>query len=225
MLRLYDHRTGQVEPLPAGPGLRVQVLDGAGRRAMVVTDLLRRVANRAGRRVRVVSTTPFPGDGDWTDYNIAPFEVLDTPLANPDVRVSSGNDGNDGSDAVSLVVPTETGDWTSADALCVRLAMLEVPYREPLDISETAVSGAAERLSRWRAAVAEWANAPGHTMNREYADEAQAALADDLNSPAALAVLDRLAFDADVPPGAKLETFIHLDLLLALGLVSAIGSA
>ncbi len=64
---------------------------------------------------------------------------------------------------------------------------------------------------------------PGPSDGREYAAQAEAALADDLDSPGALAVLDRLAADPDVPPGAKLETFIHLDMLLALGLVSAIG--
>ncbi|TDC78203.1 hypothetical protein [Actinomadura sp. 7K507] len=222
MLRLHDHRTGRTEPLPAGRGLRVQVLDGAGRRALVVTDLLRRVAGRAGRRVRVVSTPAFAEEDDWSDYNIAPFEVLDAPIPDADVHVSPG--GDTVRDSLTLTVPHETGAWTPADALSVRLAMLQAPYREPLELSDATVSQAAERLGGWRAAVAEWATAPGRPINREYATAAETALADDLNSPAALAVLDRLLADADVPPGAKLETFIHLDLILALGLVSAIGS-
>ena len=224
MLRLYDRRTGRAEPPPAGRGLRIQVLDGAGPRALVVTDLLRRVAERAGRRVRVVSTPAFAVERTWSDYGIAPFEVLDTPIADADVHVSSSAGGT-GADLLTLIVPRETGAWEAADALSVRLAMLEVPYREPLELSEASVSRAADRLDGWRAAVARWATAPGRPMNREYAAEAETALADDLGSPAALDVLDRLADDAEVAPGAKLETFIHLDLLLALGLVSAIGSA
>ena len=89
MLRLHDDRTGRAEPLPAGPGLRVQVLDATGLRIMVVTDLLRRVVQRAARRrVRVVSTTPFPEGSDWSDFNIAPFEVLDEPIGNADVHVT-----------------------------------------------------------------------------------------------------------------------------------------
>lgn len=60
-------------------------------------------------------------------------------------------------------------------------------------------------------------------MNREYVAEAEAALANDLDSPTALAVLDRLIADPDVQPGAKLETVIHLDMLLALDLVRDIG--
>lgn len=224
MLRLHDQRTGRAEPLPAGPGLRVQVLDGAGHRVPVVADLLRRVAERAGRRVRVVST-PSATAGDWAEYNIAPFEVLDAPLPDADVYVS----GSGGVDGLCLVVPPETGGPDgrppSSDALTVRLAMLEVPYREPLELTEARVSRAAERLDRWRGKVAEWATSPGRPMSREHATEAEAALADDLDSPGTLAVLDRLAADPDVPPGAKLETFIHLDLLLALGLVAAIGGA
>lgn len=215
MLRLYDHRTGNAEALPPGRGLRVQLVDGAGHRRPVVTDLLRRVAERAGRHVRVAGAGTIPDDLD--DYNVQPFE--DGPLPDADVYVS----GSVGMDALCLVVPQETG--TSSDALAGRLAMLEVPYREPLDVTPARLSAAAERLHAWRGMVAEWATSPGRPMNRDYAAEAEAALADDLDSPAALAVLDRLAADPEVPPGAKLETFIHLDLVLALGLVSAIGGA
>ncbi|MFI0483727.1 hypothetical protein [Actinomadura sp. 9N215] len=226
MLRLYDHRTGQAEPLPAGQGLRVQVLDGSGHRVPVVADLLRRVAERAGRRVRVACTPPLTADAALADSNVASFEPLDVPMADADVYVAS----EAREDALCLTVARETGDgWTAAstsvDGLAMRLTMLQVPYREPLELSEAKVSQAAERLDRWRGKVAEWATAPGRPINRAYATEAETALADDLDSPGALAVLDRIAADADVPPGAKLETFIHLDLLLGLNLVSAIGSA
>ncbi|WP_433477339.1 hypothetical protein ACQPZP_09925 [Spirillospora sp. CA-142024] len=220
MLRLHDHRTGRAEALPAGRGLRIQVTGGpagAGYRRAVVADLLRRVAERAGRHVQVMSTG-ISAEG-LDDYNIQPFQDASAPDA--DVYVSGAAD----TDALCLVVPQETGEWASSDALTARLAMLEVPYREPLELSPARLSSADERLDVWRGKVAEWATSPGRPMNRAYAAEAEAALADDLDSPAALAVLDRLAADPDVPPGAKLETFIHLDLVLALGLVSAIGGA
>ncbi|WP_149260797.1 hypothetical protein [Actinomadura sp. K4S16] len=222
MLRLYDHRTGRAEALPAGRGLRVQVVDSSdgpdgGYRRAVVADLLRRVAERAGRRVRVVST-PSTASG-LDDYNVQPFEVLEDVLPDADVYVTGRAD----MDALCLVVPQETG--SAPDRLTARLAMLEVPYKEPLELSGERVAASTERLDAWRGKVAEWATSPGRPMSREYADEAMAALADDLDGPAALAVLDRLAADRDVPPGAKLETFIHLDLVLALGLVSAIGQA
>jgi hypothetical protein len=38
-----------------------------------------------------------------------------------------------------------------------------------------------------------------------------------------LSALDRLAADPKIPPGSKLETFIHIDLILALDLVREIG--
>ncbi|MFA1545040.1 hypothetical protein [Actinomadura chokoriensis] len=226
MLRLYDHRTGRAEPLPTGQGLRVQVLPGAGRRALVVADLLRRVAQRGGRRVRLVSTPP--GTDDYADYSVASLEVREEPLADADVYISDSVSGGVSRgadvDALCLAVPAETGGSPS-DAATARLAMLEVPYREPADLSDARLSSAAERLDAWRRKVAEWATSPGRPMSRGYATEAEAALADDLDSAGALTVLDRLAADPDVPPGAKLETFIHLDMVLALGLVSAIGTA
>ncbi|CNG67190.1 cysteinyl-tRNA synthetase [Mycobacterium tuberculosis] len=219
MLRLYDHRAGRAEPLPAGPGLRVQVLPGAGYRTLVVADLLRRVVQRSGRRVRLV-TAPLAAGGDHADYSVASVEVRTEPLPDADVYVTAGEQV----DALCLVVPAETGG-KPPDALVARLAMLEVPYREPVDLADARLTAASKRLDAWRGKVAEWATSPGRPMNREYANQAEAALADDLDTPGALAVLDRLAADPDVPPGAKLETFIHLDMLLALGLVAAIGSA
>jgi len=60
-------------------------------------------------------------------------------------------------------------------------------------------------------------------MDRTYAAKAEEALANDLNSPEALAVLDRLVDDPDLAPGTKLETFIHLDMLLGLNLEALIG--
>ncbi|TYK49217.1 hypothetical protein [Actinomadura decatromicini] len=221
MLRLHDARTGRAGPLSGGPGLRVQVLDG-GLRAPVIADLLRRVAERAGRRGVRVTSVPSSVSDQWADHGIAPFEVVDVPLPDADVYVGGSGDPA----GLWLDVPPEAvGGGAFGDALAVRLAVLEVPYREPLELSGARPARAAERLGRWRGQVAEWATSPGRPMNRAYATEAEAALADDLDAPGALAVLDRLAADPDVPPGAKLETFIHVDLVLALGLVSAIGSA
>jgi hypothetical protein len=237
MLRLHDHRTGRPEPLPGERVLRVQLTDGSGRpladapdrpasagdagsvgyRRAVIADLLRRVAERGGRRVRVVCSSPVADD--LADYSVQPFE--DGLLPDADVYVSGAAEV----DALCLVVPQETGEWASSDAPVARLAMVETPYREPLDLSAARLASARERLDAWRGKVAEWATAPGRPMNRDYASEAEAALADDLDVRAALAVLDRLADAPDVAPGAKLETFIHLDLVLGLGLVSAIGTA
>ncbi|MFD0683290.1 hypothetical protein [Actinomadura fibrosa] len=218
MLRLRDSRTGRPADLPGGPAPRVHVLDGAGLRTLVVADLLRRAAERAGRRVRMTASS-LP-DGDWTEYSVKPIE--ETPVREADVYVTA-SDGAE-ADALLLTVPHATGGWDGADPLSVRLAMLDAPYREPLHLTSGTLSAAAERLDGWRTQVARWATGPGRPMDRRYAAKAEAALADDLGSPAALAVLDELAADPDVPPGAKLETVVHLDLILGLNLVAAIGT-
>ncbi|MGI5167492.1 hypothetical protein ACQEU3_24395 [Spirillospora sp. CA-253888] len=214
-------RLGAYEPPPGRP-LRVHVAAGAGLRALVVADLLRRVAER--RRHRVLLTVPpetARAGRDWTDYNIRPFETRDAGVH--DLLIASEEDGLEGH---GLVVPRETGDpGPAADLLYARLAILEVPYGEPLHLDADRLQHAATRLDEWRGQVARWAAAPGRPMDRAYAVEAEDALAADLDAPAALAVLDRLAADPGVEPGAKTETFIHLDLLLGLNLVADIGRA
>lgn len=238
MLRLYDDRTGRVEPLPPGRALRVHVLDGAGARALVVTDLLRRVAGRAGHRVRATASPSVAAqDTDWSDFNIQPFEAPgpDRPGGSgrpvPDADVYVSESGGAEVDGLRLTVPRESGDWSSVlaestvDPLYARLAMLEGHYREPLYLPAAKLAAAAGRLDEWRDRVARWATEPGRPMSRPYTEKAEAALADDLGSPGALAVLDELADDPDVSPGAKLDTIIHLDLILGLNLVAAIGRA
>ncbi|MFI6517281.1 hypothetical protein ACIBF1_17125 [Spirillospora sp. NPDC050679] len=209
-------RLGALEPPPGRP-LRVHVAAGAGLRALVVADLLRRVAERRRHRVLLtVSPETAPPGRDWTDYNIRPFETRDADVH--DLLIASEGGG--------LAVPRETGDpGPVADPLYARLAILEVPYGEPLHLDADRLRRAGTRLEEWRRQVALWAAAPGRPMDRAYAAEAEDALAADLDVPAALAVLDRLAADPDAAPGAKIDTFIHLDLLLGLNLVAAIGRA
>ncbi|MEU6039307.1 hypothetical protein ABZ801_28280 [Actinomadura sp. NPDC047616] len=217
MLRLYDHRTGRPEEVARGP-LRVHVAAGADR-ALIIADLLRRVAERTGRRPAVVTRTEGvePSAHGFSDLRLPDFPVADAPA--PDGTVFIGPSPGPGH---SLLVPDAAP--AGGDALCLRLAVLRVHYREPAELEDLSRRAGAD-LSRWRALMAEWARSPGRPMDRSYATRAQAALADDLDSPTALATLDRLAEDPDVAPGAKLETFIHLDLLLGLDLVSRIGWA
>jgi hypothetical protein len=225
MLRLYDHRTGQAEELPPRV-LRIHVLNGAGHRALIVADLLHRVADRGGRRSRVTCAPYFAAtDTAWDDYGIRPFTVLDPDEPTPDADVYVLPEGAAGpTDAHRLDVPHETGDWHSAkDALAVRLAILETHYRERIHLTAETHQKAAERLNSWRHQVAEWANSPGRPLDRSSTNAAEEALADDLNTPEALNVLDRVAADPELAPGAKLETFIHLDMLFGLNLEALIG--
>ncbi|WP_329519640.1 hypothetical protein [Spirillospora sp. NBC_01491] len=220
MLHLYDHRTGRAEELPPGP-VRVHVQGGA-ERALVTADLLRRVADRGRLHPTVTrSADARPRHGAAGELSVPEFEVRD---AAPDGALLVGPDEPD---ARSLVVPPEDGAWPvpsadEDDVLCVRLAMLRARYRDPVDVAAL-LPAARDDLARWRGLIAQWAEGPGRPIARAYAAEAEAAFADDLDSPAALTVLDRLADDPGVQPGAKLETFINLDLILALNLVADIG--
>ncbi|POM25023.1 L-cysteine:1D-myo-inositol 2-amino-2-deoxy-alpha-D-glucopyranoside ligase [Actinomadura rubteroloni] len=198
MLRLRD-ADGELTGLPGGPVLRIRA--DAGPRGAVVADVLRRAAERGGRRVLLALP------GDFTALGVAPSQDFH---GEPDVVVGPGAWPD---------VPPASG---SADGPGARLAVLATPYREPLDLTPSRLAAAAARLDAWRTSVAAWAREPGRPLDRASVRAAETALADDLDVPAALAVLDRVAA-SDLAPGAKLETFIALDLLLGLNLVAAIG--
>ncbi len=212
-MRLYDPESAARRPIPPGP-LRIHV-HGPDLRAHVVADVLRRVAERRRRPVLTGRSGP-PPDRPLTALNVLPMEwepgLADSPA---DLHVSDA--------AVPgrcLVVAPTAGSWGDADPVTVRLTMLRTHYRDTL---ATDVSAAAAHLHRWRGLVADWANSPGKPMCADYVAVAAAAFDDDLDTPAVLATMDRLAADPEIPPGAKFETFVDLDLILALDLVSVIG--
>jgi hypothetical protein len=184
----------------------------------VTADVLRRVAERRGHRVLIGHSGPVP-DRDPAELNVRP---MDWPPGDADLHVTAAAGGADAAaEGRSLLVAPATA-WPGDDPLSVRLAMLSTHYRRPIEAPE-ALDVPAERLRRWCDLVATWADSPGRPMCADYVAEAHAALDDDLDTPAVLSLLDRLAVDPEIPPGSKFETFVHLDLILALDLVSAIG--
>jgi cysteinyl-tRNA synthetase len=109
------------------------------------------------------------------------------------------------------------------EPLAVRLSLLRHRYHEPVSGAGAAPYSDAETLARWRALVAQWARSPSGAMSREHADAVTDALADDLDTPAALRALDGLAGDPGIPDGVKFETFAAADRLLGLDLARDIG--
>ncbi len=97
------------------------------------------------------------------------------------------------------------------DPMTIRLALLADHYRADRDWSDALLTTAADRLNRWRAA----ASRTGAGTVKPTLDALSAALADDLNTPAALAVLDGWAAD-DTLPGAEVAQ--QLDALLGIAL-------
>ena len=109
------------------------------------------------------------------------------------------------------------------DPLAFRLALLRQPYREPATLAGTDLAAAGDLLRQWRERVAVWADSPSKPMCAQYLADIAAALDDDLDTPAALAWLARLAADGEIPAGAKFETFAYTDRLLGLDLAREIG--
>ena len=226
MLRLRHHSTGEALDLPP---TRLHIHVHSGReRALVTADLLRRVAERARRRVTLSRSAQVRPSTDVGGLRLPEMGVaLEEELPGGTLWVGSQQVAGH----PCLIVPPERCPWdelaegAGGDPLSVRLAILRQHYAAEDAMDGARVAEAARDLERWRTRMGRWATGPGRPMDRAYAARAEEALADDLDSPAALTVLEELATDPDVAPGAKLETVIHLDLLLGLDLVSGIGRA
>jgi cysteinyl-tRNA synthetase len=97
------------------------------------------------------------------------------------------------------------------------------PYRDAAEFSDAAVASAASLLSRWRNGVAEWAEAPSRPMPAGTGDAVRAAVEDDLDTVAALAILRSVEASDSIPAGARFETFVYADRLLGLDIASEVG--
>ncbi|MFI7640371.1 cysteine--tRNA ligase [Nonomuraea sp. NPDC049400] len=111
------------------------------------------------------------------------------------------------------------------DPLAVRMAFLEHRYRQQMNLTWDTLRAADRTVRRWRARVAEWSESPSAPMASEYAQRVESAFDDDLDTPSALRILRELERDASVAPGAKFETFLHVDQVLGLDLSTEIGKA
>lgn len=111
----------------------------------------------------------------------------------------------------------------TADPLAVRLLLLSSPYGTPVTVTGAALAEARRTLRDWRRSVADWAQEPSRPIPADLLRQSYAALADDLDVAAVLALLADLAGRSDVPPGAKFETFAHLDRVLGLDLARDVG--
>jgi cysteinyl-tRNA synthetase len=109
------------------------------------------------------------------------------------------------------------------DPLALRLAFLEHRYRQQMNLTWDTLEDAGKTLRRWREQVAAWACEPSAPMSRRHTDAVVAAFDSDLDTPAAMRELRGLERDPGVAPGAKFETFAHLDQLFGLDLARDIG--
>lgn len=111
----------------------------------------------------------------------------------------------------------------AADPLAVRLLLLGRPYATPVLVDGPALAEARRTLRDWRRSVADWAQQPSRPIPAELLRQSHTALNENLDVPAVLTLLAEVAERPDVPPGAKFETFAHLDRVLGLDLARDIG--
>ena len=109
------------------------------------------------------------------------------------------------------------------DPLALRLFYLTGRYRQQMNLTWDALAGADRRLARWRARVADWAEAPSQAMSSDYVARLSAAFDDDLDTPSVLVTLADLEKDDAVPAGAKFETFAWVDRILGLDVARDVG--
>ncbi|GAA3682975.1 cysteine--tRNA ligase [Nonomuraea antimicrobica] len=128
-------------------------------------------------------------------------------------------------DSGGVVPPLSDVVSAGLDPLAVRLAFLEHRYRQRMDLTWDTLRAADRTLWRWRSRVAEWAESVSAPLSQAHVDRVESAFDDDLDTPAALAILRELEDDGSVAPGAKFETFLHVDQVLALDLSIEIGKA
>jgi hypothetical protein len=218
---------------PARPGLlRVcahlepyGAADLGALRILLVADLLLRAAEL--RRLQVLIT--LTSEGQTADLERAadalgihrPAERAMPGQCGPaDVHLVGGDAEVDGGLVARVgVARGEQGD----DPLALRLALLGFPWHEPADLTETALAEARDTVKRWRSLVAQWARSPSRPMPAGTAEQVKAAFGD-LDTVSVLALLRDLASDESVPPGARFETFVYADRVLALELPREIGT-
>ncbi|MEV7027863.1 hypothetical protein, partial [Kitasatospora sp. NPDC093558] len=147
-----------------------------------------------------------------------------------DLTVTSRSDANpEPSAAVLLLTGPVTDELPSPaltpedDPLALRLALLEHPVTAPVRLTTDTLADAADKLTRWRALVADLASMPSGPPEADMVAASFDALDDDLDARVTLRALDALEARTDLSPGTRFETFVRLDQILALELGRDIG--
>ncbi|MGB6458313.1 MAG: hypothetical protein WBH47_27895 [Streptosporangiaceae bacterium] len=91
-----------------------------------------------------------------------------------------------------------------------------------MELTDGDLARAGEKTTQWRKQVADWAESSSRPMPQHARAELDAAFSD-LDIVRAMALLGELARDADVPHGARFETFAFADRVLGLELARYVG--
>ncbi|RZU35863.1 hypothetical protein EV284_3346 [Streptomyces sp. BK022] len=243
MLRILDARTGESVPAtPARRGLtRVEAhaggLDLTALRVLLTADLLVRALELGGTPVWTMLTAPREQaelGTAGTVLSIRPFEdSRDVASGLGEAQVVHVRAAAEEPPAAGVVVAVAAAGWDGGgedvqelltDPGALRLALLSVPRDEPAALDAGALEEAARTAAAWRTGVARWANQPSRPVPDEVRARLRAAWEDDLDLPGVLAVLRDVASAPDLPDGARFETFLYADRLLALDLAGELGN-
>ena len=104
----------------------------------------------------------------------------------------------------------------------MRLALMSCPSDRAADLDDSVLASACDLTTQWRDQVADWAESPSKPMPQGISAALDAAFGD-LDTPAALQLLTGLAAEADIPDGARFETFAFADRVLGLELARQVG--
>ncbi|RPK63865.1 L-cysteine:1D-myo-inositol 2-amino-2-deoxy-alpha-D-glucopyranoside ligase [Streptomyces sp. ADI95-17] len=159
--------------------------------------------------------------GDLADGARVEVGRVDTTVPEQDTAAP----GDSTAPADDTPAPADAADPAddTPDPLAVRLLLLGRPYGTPVTVTGAALAGAGRTLRDWRRSVADWAQQPSRPIPADLLGQSHAALAEDLDVAAVLALLAEVAGRSDVPAGAKFETFAHLDRVLGLDLARDVG--
>ncbi|MEU2713094.1 hypothetical protein [Streptomyces sp. NPDC007205] len=132
---------------------------------------------------------------------------------------AGGGAGDAGESAVHPALPV-----LLTDPAALRLALLSVPRGDTVRLDCVVLGEAAGRLARVRRAVAGWARQPSRPVPEGVRTRLRSAWEDDLDLPGVLDVLRSVETDPDISDGARFETYVYADRLLALDLARDLGS-
>jgi len=133
-------------------------------------------------------------------------------MHNAFVSVNGGKMAKSTGNFITLKTLTERGFSPAS----YRYWLLTAHYRTLVNFTWDAITGAQTALTRLKGMVSEWPD--DGEIAKSWDEEFSTAIADDLNTPEALAIVWKLVSNNDVPPADKKATILTWDTVFGLGL-------
>jgi hypothetical protein len=217
-------------------------------RVLVVADVLRRVAEVLHAAQAVVALAVPGGSGGLGDLALGPMsgalqipgpevvaesvgaaamllggaDVVIGPVGRVGHRDQAGIRLAVGAVEVSEDVP-DPSDALHRRASAVRLALLTEAYAQPVSLTRASLDHAEAWLGSARRDVAAWSLLPSAPIPHQVAASIGEACDDDLSVPALLGLMRDLMADPAIADGAKLESALFADRILALDLAGGLA--